>query len=214
MGSSKLITMGKTIFKEAMQRFLKLLTFLHNDLINKNRSIEAIHGKTASELLAIIAKVSKKNIDPLDQYEFKSTLGIGSFGEVCLAVNKRNRVAIKIIKIDEELLESVANEIILMKHCKHKNLVRFVDSYLHKNVVSIVMEYVAGCSLVDFLTMVCDNKEIPLQIIEEQEIATILNAADKKKRGRNLHKNVVSIVMEYVAECSLVEFLTMVCDKR
>merc|ERR1712126_414646 len=154
MGSSKLITMGKTIFKEAMQRFLKLLTFLHNDLINKNRSIEAIHGKTASELLAIIAKVSKKNIDPLDRYEFKSTLGIGSCGEVCLAVNERNRVAIKIIKIDEEQLESVANEVILTKHCKHKKLVRFADSYLHKNVVSIVMEYVAGCSLVEVLTMV------------------------------------------------------------
>ena len=32
-----------------------------------------------------------------------------------------------------------------MKHCKHKNLVRIVDSYIHKNVVSIVMEYVAWC---------------------------------------------------------------------
>ena len=88
---------------------------------------------------------------------------------------ERNRVAIKIIKIDEEQLGSVANEDILMKQCKHKNLVRFVDSYLHKNVVSIVMEYVAGCSLVEVLTMVCDSKEISLQILEEQEIATILN---------------------------------------
>ena len=40
------------------------------------------------------------------------------------------------------------------------------------------MEYVAGCSLVEFLTMACDKKEIPLQMLEEQEIAT--NAADKR----------------------------------
>ena len=69
------------------------------------------------------------------------------------------------------------------------------------------MEYVARCPLVEFLTLVCDKKEIPLQMFEEQEIAT--NAADK----RNV-ENVVSIVMEYVAGCSLVEFLTMVCDNK
>lgn len=46
----------------------------------------------------------------------------------------------------------IINEILVMKDSKHKNIVNFMDSYLVKGDLWVVMEYMEGGSLTDVVT--------------------------------------------------------------
>jgi hypothetical protein len=91
-----------------------------------------------------------------DYYDIKNDLGEGKFGMVKLGVHKKTgeKVAIKIIKKDSMTvsdMELVRSEIDIMKLCKHPNIVRLLDHFENSEYIFIVMEYLAGGDLGDYL---------------------------------------------------------------
>ena len=65
-------------------------------------------------------------------------------------VGTNNIVAIKQMGLDKQPKEVLMiNEILIMKASRHPNIVDYIDSFLHKNELWIIMEYMDGGSLKD-----------------------------------------------------------------
>ena len=91
-----------------------------------------------------------------DYYEMLDDLGEGIFGSVKLGMEKKTkeRVAIKIIKKEKTKdsdIELVRTEIDIMKLCHHPNVVRLLDHFENGEYIFIVMEYIRGGNLTDYM---------------------------------------------------------------
>ena len=91
-----------------------------------------------------------------DYYEMLDDLGEGIFGSVKLGVEKKTkeRVAIKIIKKNKTKtsdMELVRTEIDVMKLCHHPNVVQLLDHFENAEYIFIVMEYIRGGRLTDYM---------------------------------------------------------------
>ena len=91
-----------------------------------------------------------------DYYEMLDDLGEGIFGSVKLGVEKKTkeRVAIKIIKKKKAKpsdIELVRTEIDVMKLCHHPNVVHLLDHFENAEYIFIVMEYIRGGRLTDYM---------------------------------------------------------------
>lgn len=62
-------------------------------------------------------------------------------------------MAIKQMNLEQQPKKDlIVNEILVMKESKHKNIVNFMDSFLVKGDLWVVMEYMEGGSLTDVVT--------------------------------------------------------------
>jgi p21-activated kinase 1 len=68
-------------------------------------------------------------------------------------VKTNDAVAIKQMNLEQQpKKELIINEILVMRESKHKNIVNFMDSFLWKGDLWVVMEYMEGGSLTDIVT--------------------------------------------------------------
>lgn len=105
--------------------------------------------------------------DPTKLYHHLNKIGQGASGGVFTAYeNNTNKcVAIKQMNLDlQPKKDLIINEILVMKDSKHKNIVNFLDSYLHGLDLWVVMEYMEGGSLTDVVTF---------NIMSEGQIAAV-----------------------------------------
>src|SRR4051812_7624922 len=62
-------------------------------------------------------------------------------------------VAIKQMNLEQQPKKDlIINEILVMKEMRHKNIVNYIDSYLWKGDLWVIMEYMEGGSLTDVVT--------------------------------------------------------------
>ncbi|PJF20021.1 hypothetical protein PSACC_00162 [Paramicrosporidium saccamoebae] len=120
------------------------------------------------------------------QYIFQRLLGAGSFSKVKLAVDRRtgDAVAVKMMDIDEvrqsvRLQETLSREIEILQRIRHPNIVRFREATLMKDTICIVMDYVPGQELFQY---VARKKRLG-----EQETAKILR--EVLVAIKHLHQN-------------------------
>ena len=93
--------------------------------------------------------------DPKERYHDLVKIGQGASGGVYTAVDDvtKELVAIKQMELEKQpKKELIINEILVMKGSKHGNIVNFIESYLLKKDLWVVMEYMEGGSLTDIVT--------------------------------------------------------------
>lgn len=105
--------------------------------------------------------------DPTKKYYNLNKIGQGASGGVFTAYERgtNNCVAIKQMNLElQPKKDLIINEILVMKDSKHRNIVNFLDSYLHGPDLWVVMEYMEGGSLTDVVTF---------NIMSEGQIAAV-----------------------------------------
>jgi len=92
--------------------------------------------------------------DPRKIYRNFNKIGQGASGGVFIAYDSDEQpVAIKQMNLEQQPKKDlIINEILVMKESKHKNIVNFIDSFLWKGDLWVIMEYMEGGSLTDVVT--------------------------------------------------------------
>ncbi|XP_067627105.1 mitogen-activated protein kinase kinase kinase kinase 5 isoform X5 [Eurosta solidaginis] len=107
------------------------------------------HGHhNAANLLS--SDISRRN--PQDEYELIQKIGSGTYGDVYKAkrIQSNELAAIKVIKLEPtDDIQIIQQEIIMMRDCRHKNIITYYGSYLRRDKLWICMEYCGGGSLQD-----------------------------------------------------------------
>ena len=128
----------------------------------RNRAPEANMEEIRARLKAICTPG-----DPKTHYRDLVKIGQGASGGVYQAykIGSHGCVAIKQMNLEQQPKKDlIINEILVMKDSKHKNIVNFMDSFLHGGDLWVVMEYMEGGSLTDVVTF---------NIMSEGQIAAV-----------------------------------------
>ncbi|KAJ7247651.1 kinase-like domain-containing protein, partial [Mycena haematopus] len=93
--------------------------------------------------------------DPTRLYRSLVKIGQGASGGVYTAYQVGTNLSVAIKQMDLEKQpkkDLIINEILVMRSSRHPNIVNYIDSFLHKNDLWVVMEYMEGGSLTDVVT--------------------------------------------------------------
>ncbi|KAH8108873.1 kinase-like domain-containing protein [Phellopilus nigrolimitatus] len=93
--------------------------------------------------------------DPTKLYRSLVRIGQGASGGVYTAYQVGTNVSVAIKQMDLEKQpkkDLIINEILVMRSSRHPNIVNYIDSFLHRNELWVVMEYMEGGSLTDVVT--------------------------------------------------------------
>ncbi|KAJ2898966.1 hypothetical protein IWW38_001166 [Coemansia aciculifera] len=124
------------------------------------------HQPTTDEVVDRLKQICNPN-DPMLLYRNFVKIGQGASGGVYTAqpVGSPNIVAIKQMNLEKQPKKDlIINEILVMRESKHKNIVNFIDSFLNRGDLWVVMEYMEGGSLTDVVTN---------NLMTEGQIATV-----------------------------------------
>ncbi|XP_017114035.1 mitogen-activated protein kinase kinase kinase kinase 5 isoform X2 [Drosophila elegans] len=108
----------------------------------------AAHSHLNANLLS--SDISRRN--PQDEYELIQKIGSGTYGDVYKAkrIQSNELAAIKVIKLEpSDDIQIIQQEIIMMRDCRHPNIIAYYGSYLRRDKLWICMEFCGGGSLQD-----------------------------------------------------------------
>lgn len=120
----------------------------------KQRVKERKHAMKDAEVIAKLRTICTE-ADPSLVYKNMRKIGQGASGGVYTAYSEGSDfpVAIKQMNLEQQpKKELIINEILVMKESKQKNIVNFIDSYLWRGDLWVIMEYMEGGSLTDVVT--------------------------------------------------------------
>lgn len=100
----------------------------------------------------------------MDKYVVEKQLGSGNYGECSLVRSKKNgaQFALKRIDLSQKSpaqVKEAHNEVITMSKLNHPNIVQFVEAFVEKQALSIVMEFADGSDLERALVDACQSRK-------------------------------------------------------
>lgn len=157
--------------------------------------------------------------DPSTIYSSLEKIGEGSSGEVFKGTLKStNEIhAIKIISLSgQEKLSNIKNEIMMMKLCRHPNVVEHKGTYMKDDQLWVSMEYMDGGALTEVIS-ICQISEPQIACICKEILQAILAI----HKGERIHRDIKSdnVLITISGEIKLADFgycaqLTDTVDKR
>ncbi|KAF9580189.1 signal transducing kinase of the PAK [Lunasporangiospora selenospora] len=123
----------------------------HPKLREKKPEKDAVSSQEVIRRLQAICT----DADPTKLYRSLVKIGQGASGGVYTAyqVGTNLSVAIKQMNLEQQPKKDlIINEILVMKESSHKNIVNFIDSFLYRGDLWVVMEYMEGGSLTEVVT--------------------------------------------------------------
>ncbi|CAF0863171.1 unnamed protein product [Rotaria sordida] len=112
---------------------------------SKNSRRKITEAEAVKELEPIAAKD-----DPIARFIIQKKIGSGAAGDVDLAIDTKTNTKIAIKRMlwsKQPRKELIVGEILVMKNCRFRSIVNFLDCYLRPNELWIVMEYMNGGQL-------------------------------------------------------------------
>ncbi|TFK29646.1 STE/STE20/PAKA protein kinase [Coprinopsis marcescibilis] len=144
--------------------------------------------------------------DPTKLYRNLIKIGQGASGGVYTAyqVGTNMSVAIKQMDLDKQPKKDlIINEILVMRSSRHPNIVNYIDSFLYKNDLWVVMEYMEGGSLTDVVTA---------NLMTEGQIAAVsretCQGLEHLHRHGVIHRDIKSdnVLLSMVGDIKLTDF--------
>ncbi|KAF5926400.1 hypothetical protein HPG69_015598 [Diceros bicornis minor] len=108
------------------------------------------------------------NKDPREHYDLLQRLGGGTYGEVFKARDKvsGDLVALKMVKMEpDDDVSTLQKEILILKTCRHANIVAYHGSYLWLQKLWICMEFCGAGSLQDIYQVTGSLSELQISYV-------------------------------------------------
>ncbi|KAF5362568.1 hypothetical protein D9756_002379 [Leucocoprinus leucothites] len=144
--------------------------------------------------------------DPTKLYRNLVRIGQGGSGDVYTAYQVGTDLCVAIKQMDLEKQprkDLITNEILVMRSSRHPNIVNYIDSFLHKNDLWVVMEYMEGGSLTDVVTA---------NLMTEGQIAAVsretAQGLEHLHRHGVIHRDIKSdnVLLSMVGDIKLIDF--------